>query len=100
MAHDRLELQSLRKKDLESFKEYAQRWREIAAQVQPPLSNREMVTLFIDTLGDPYYEMMIGSIFSNFLDIVMTGERIEARIRSGKIAQSATSKAKKPFNGS
>ena len=59
-----------------------------------------MVTLFIDTLGDPYYEMMIGSISSNFPDIVMTGERIEAGIRSGKIAQSTASNSKKPFNGS
>jgi hypothetical protein len=73
---------------------------KLLPQVQPPLSNREMVTLFIDTLGDPYYEMMIGSISSNFLDIVMTEERIKARIRSGKIASSVASNAKNPFNGS
>ncbi|KAK7316323.1 hypothetical protein VNO77_35276 [Canavalia gladiata] len=42
MAPDRWELQSMSKKDQESFKEYAQRWRELAAQVEPPLSDKEM----------------------------------------------------------
>jgi hypothetical protein len=85
MAAERWEIQSMRKKDLKSFKEYAQRWREIAAQVERPLSDRETLTLFIDTLGEPYYEMMIENIFSSFPDIEMVGERIEAGIRSGKI---------------
>jgi hypothetical protein len=99
MAPDRWEIQSMKKKDLESFKEYAQRWRETAAQVQPPLPDRETVTLFIDILGEHYYKMMIGNVSSSFPDIVMTGERIEAGIRSGKITLSTTSNTKKPFNG-
>lgn len=37
MAPDRLSLQKMEKKSTESFKEYAQRWRDLAAQVQPPL---------------------------------------------------------------
>ena len=36
MALDRMQLQSMTKKGLETFKEYAQRWREVAAQVEPP----------------------------------------------------------------
>ena len=35
-----LDLQWMKKKSLESFKEYAQRWRDIAAEVQPPLTNK------------------------------------------------------------
>ena len=99
MAPDRMELQNMRKRDQESFKEYAQRWRETAARVQPPLSEREIVTIFIETLGNPFYEKMIGNIASSFSDIVITGERIEAAMRSGKIAQPAMSSVKKPFTG-
>ncbi|RDY10804.1 hypothetical protein CR513_04605, partial [Mucuna pruriens] len=43
----------------EVFKEYAQRWRELVAQVQPPLIEKEIVTMFIDMLPSP---SMISSI--------------------------------------
>lgn len=33
MTHDRMQLQSLAMKEKESFKEYAKRWRELAAQM-------------------------------------------------------------------
>ncbi|MCI55253.1 gag-pol polyprotein, partial [Trifolium medium] len=37
IAPNRMQLQNLNQKSDESFKEYAQRWRELAARVQPPL---------------------------------------------------------------
>ena len=37
MAPTRMKLQNLPQKKEESFKEYAQRWRELASRVQPPL---------------------------------------------------------------
>jgi hypothetical protein len=37
MAPDRDQLGVMAQKDKETFKEYAQRWREIAAQINPPL---------------------------------------------------------------
>jgi len=40
MAPDRMQLQSKTKKGAEAFKEYAQRWREIATQVEPPLHHK------------------------------------------------------------
>ncbi|GAU50510.1 hypothetical protein TSUD_351090 [Trifolium subterraneum] len=36
LAPDRDELRALAQKEKESFKEYAQRWRELAAQIRPP----------------------------------------------------------------
>ena len=44
------------KKNGESFREYAQRWQELAAQVQPPMMENEMIKWFIDNLKPPYYE--------------------------------------------
>ncbi|RDX60624.1 hypothetical protein CR513_61217, partial [Mucuna pruriens] len=70
MAPDRSRLQNLSKKDSEDFKEYAQRWRELAAQVQPPLPEREMVTMFIDTLPPPYFDKTVGSVASSFADLI------------------------------
>ena len=90
MAPDRSQLQSMFKRENETFKEYALRWRELAAQVQPPLSEKEIVTMFIDTLQAPYYEKMIGSVSASFSDIVLIGERIKNGLRSGRLVHDAT----------
>jgi len=50
MAPERMQLQNLSMRDNESFKEYAQRWRDLAAQVVSPMEKREMITMIMDTL--------------------------------------------------
>ena len=50
MAPDRMQLQNMGKKGHKSFKEYAQRWKDLAAQVAPPMMEREMITMIIDTV--------------------------------------------------
>ncbi|TYK05802.1 uncharacterized protein E5676_scaffold98G003080 [Cucumis melo var. makuwa] len=85
MASDRLDLQRMEKKNVETFKEYAQRWRELASQVQPPLTNKELTAMFINTLWVPYYDRMVGSASTNFSDIITIGERIEFGVKNGRI---------------
>ncbi|XP_050914713.1 uncharacterized protein LOC127129601 [Lathyrus oleraceus] len=85
MAPSRTQLQGLSKESNESFRGYAQRWRELAAQVQPPLLEKELVDLFMDTLQVPYYEKMIGSTSPDFSRLVSAGIRIEGMLKSGKI---------------
>ncbi|MCI37221.1 hypothetical protein A2U01_0058445 [Trifolium medium] len=80
-----MQLQNLTQKSNESFKEYAQRWIESAARVQPPLLEKELVDTFMSTLQGPYYERMIGSIASSFFDMVVIRERVEEGLKSGKI---------------
>src|SRR3954469_14496891 len=98
MAPDRMQLQNLSQKKEESFKEYAQRWREMASRVQPPLLEKELVKMFMATLQGPYYDKMAGSVSSGFSDLVVIGERIEDGIKSGKIqgASSNSYQAKRP----
>ena len=55
------------KREHESIKEYAQRWRDLAAQVIPPMTEREMITIMVDTLPTFYYEKLIGYMPANFL---------------------------------
>ncbi|RDY04028.1 hypothetical protein CR513_12294, partial [Mucuna pruriens] len=77
MAPNRSQLQNMVKGDRETFKGYAQFWRELAACIQPPLSENEMAAIFIDILHSPFYEKMMGNMVSNFSDLVLIGERIE-----------------------
>ncbi|RDX77670.1 hypothetical protein CR513_42164, partial [Mucuna pruriens] len=87
MASDRSWIQNMIKKEQEGFKEYAQRWCELVAQVQPLITEREMVIMLIDTLPSLYYDKVVGNVASIFADLVVVGRRIELGIRRGKFAQ-------------
>jgi hypothetical protein len=86
IAPDRTNLSNLEKRDKESIREYAQRWRESAAQVHPPLLEKEMVTLFANTLKAPYYKHVMGSSAQQFTDVVVVCECIEQGVKSGRIS--------------
>jgi len=60
MSSDRMQLRNMCKKGHRSFKEYAQRWKDLAAQVVPPMMEREMIIVMVDTLSLFYYEKMVG----------------------------------------
>ncbi|XP_052876205.1 uncharacterized protein LOC108473721 [Gossypium arboreum] len=96
IAPDRITLQNMEKKPSETFKQYAQRWREIAMQVQPPLLEKETTMLFINTLKAPFINHMLGSATKSFSDIVMSGEMIENAVRCGKIEAGESAKRSAP----
>ncbi|XP_050889775.1 uncharacterized protein LOC127095074 [Lathyrus oleraceus] len=85
IAPDRMQLRALSQEDKESFRGYAQRWRELAACVEPPLLDKELMELFRDTLQSPYFERMISSATSDFAHLVIIGERVDSALKSGRI---------------
>ena len=87
------------KREHESFKEYAQRRRDLAAEVAPPMMEREMITMIVDTLTVFYYEKMMSYMPSSFADLVFTGERIEVRLRRGKFNYATLMNRKLRENG-
>jgi hypothetical protein len=82
---DRLSLQAMEKNN-ESIREYTQRWREAATQVNPSLLEKEMINLFVNTFKAPYFEYLVGSSAQHFTDLVVIAKRIEQAIGIGKIA--------------
>ena len=100
LAPTRMQLQSMSMGRDEKFKEYAQKWRDLAGRVQPPLSNRELVDMFMGTLTGPFFNHLIGNSSAGFTELILTGERIEAGIKSGKIqVESSSNAAKRSFGG-
>jgi hypothetical protein len=85
IAPDRFDLQRMEKKSNETFREYAQRWREKAARARPPLDEREMIKIFVDTLKNPYFDRMMGLQMQFFVDLIPVGERIEDALKKKKI---------------
>ncbi|XP_028223068.1 uncharacterized protein LOC114404171 [Glycine soja] len=101
MAPDRDQLRAMTQKKKETFKEYAQRWREVAAQIIPPLEEKEMTKIFLKTLSQFYYEKMVASAPTDFTEMVNMGVRLEEGVREGRLtgeSAPAASNAKK-FGG-
>ena len=73
LAPTRVQLQNMSMGSNEGFKEYAQKWRDLAGRVQPPLTDREMVDMFMGTLIGPFINLLIGSSSSGFTEMVLTG---------------------------
>ena len=92
-ALDQMSLQNMKKKASESFCEYAHKWRDLAAQVQAPMTDKELNKTFLNTLKAPYYDRMVGNSNTNFSNVVSAGEMIENGIKLGKIK---SVEAKKP----
>ena len=81
----REQLKAMSKKPTETFKDYAQRWRMVASQVQPPLIQSELCSYFLRTLQNPYYKYMVGTHVTYFSNLIEIGERIDANVREGRI---------------
>ena len=82
---DRLALQTMEKRYNESFRDYAQRWRTVATQVQPPLIETEITILFLGTLQEPYYDRLMHAATGSFANMVKAGNLIDHAIKNGKI---------------
>ena len=79
MDLNRMHLQNMCKREHESFKEYAQSWRDLAVQVAPPITERKMIIMIVDTLLVFYCEKMVGYMPSSSADFVFAGERIKPK---------------------
>ena len=67
--------------------------------MQPPLSDRELVDMFLGTLSGPFFNHLIGSSSAGFTELILTDERVKVGIKSGKIQKdtSASTAGKKAF---
>jgi len=87
LAPDRDQLQAMTQNDNESFEAYAQRWRDFAEQVRPPLKEKELAKIFLKTLDQFYYENMVASAPSNFAEMMTVGMRLEEGVREGRLVR-------------
>uniref|UniRef100_A0A2N9EWM1 Reverse transcriptase domain-containing protein n=1 Tax=Fagus sylvatica TaxID=28930 RepID=A0A2N9EWM1_FAGSY len=74
-----------KKKSNETFREYAQRWREKAARARPPLDEREMIKIFVDTLKNPYFDRMMGLQMQFFVDLIPAAKKAPTKRKEGDV---------------
>ncbi|KAL3729831.1 hypothetical protein ACJRO7_026904 [Eucalyptus globulus] len=83
IAPSREDLERMEKKRSESFKEYAVRWRNLAAQITPEPTNKELMKLFVKTLPSEFRNRMASTYVESFNQLIPVGEQIEMGIREG-----------------
>ena len=49
--------------------------------------------MFMGTLSGPFFNLLVGFSSSGFTELILTGERVESGIKSGKIPMASTSNA-------
>ncbi|XP_070041262.1 uncharacterized protein [Nicotiana tomentosiformis] len=96
-APDVFYIQNLKKKPIETFREYATCWRSEAAKVRLALEEEQMNKFFVRAQDPQYYERLMVIENHKFSDIIKLGEGIEEGIKSGMVtnfeALQATHKA-------
>ncbi|GAU46526.1 hypothetical protein TSUD_402560 [Trifolium subterraneum] len=100
LAPDSDELRALAQKERESFKEYAQRWRQLAAQIRPPVEEKELCKLFLHTRSPFFYEKMVCIMSRSFTEMVEMGMCLEEGVCQGQLIRenAPTNTAKKYGN--
>ena len=83
----------MKNKASETFREYTHKWRDLATQVQPSMTDKKLNKMFLNTLKAPYYDRMIRNSNKNFSDVVSVGEMIENGVKLGKIEKTEAKKS-------
>ncbi|KAL4335474.1 hypothetical protein GQ457_07G000090 [Hibiscus cannabinus] len=67
MVPSSIVLQDMEPRSNENFRQYARRWRDMAAQVQHPLLESEVTPMFVETLTGPFYDHMLNHATKDFV---------------------------------
>ncbi|XP_071912336.1 uncharacterized protein [Coffea arabica] len=85
LAPTRTTLEGTKRRPSEDHKTYAKRWRKIAAKVEPPMTEDEIVHTFIKAHDPPYFEEIFRMTGCTFTAIVNKLEEYDDFVRAGKI---------------
>ncbi|XP_060210590.1 uncharacterized protein LOC132637530 [Lycium barbarum] len=82
---DRYYLEKVKQKSTENNREYANRWRTKVARVQPPMSEEELVVVFIGSQETNFYDRMLLMSGRPLSELVKMEEAIEDGLKSRRI---------------
>ncbi|XP_049375435.1 uncharacterized protein LOC125840510 [Solanum verrucosum] len=76
---------ALAKDFIESYREYAYHWRKEAIKVRPPMTEKEIIEVFVRNQEPEYNSRMLLILGGKFSEIVKVGETIEDDLKTRKI---------------
>ena len=88
---NRFSLEKMKKKSTKIYREFSYRWRKKAARVRLPMTEKEIVEVFVRVKELEYYDRIMLLIGGKFDEIVKIVETIENDLKSGNITRVAAS---------
>ncbi|XP_070014313.1 uncharacterized protein [Nicotiana sylvestris] len=85
IAPDRNSLSNLKKKTVESFREYAVKWREQPTRLKPLMDEIKMVTAFLQDQEVDYFQNMMSAMSKPFAEAIKIGEMVENSLKTSRI---------------
>ncbi|XP_071920609.1 uncharacterized protein [Coffea arabica] len=85
LAPTRTTLEGTKRKPSEDHKTYAKRWRKLAAKVESPMIEDEIVRTFIKAHDPPYFEEIFRMTGCSFAAIINKLEEYDEYVKAGKI---------------
>ncbi|XP_055814108.1 uncharacterized protein LOC129883473 [Solanum dulcamara] len=82
---DHYSLEKIKQKSTESYREYAYRWRKEASRVRPPMTEKEIIEVFVRNQEPEYYDRILLLVGAKFAEVVKIGETIEDGLKTGRI---------------
>ncbi|XP_027067603.2 uncharacterized protein [Coffea arabica] len=92
LAPTRSTLEGTKRKPSEDHKTYAKRWRKLAAKVEPPMTENEIIRTFIKAHDPPYFEEIFRMTGCSFAEMVNKLEEFDEFVKAGKIVNVSTLK--------
>ncbi|XP_055806992.1 uncharacterized protein LOC129875775 [Solanum dulcamara] len=86
---DRYSLEKIKQKSTENYREYVYRWRKEATRVRPPMTEKEIIEVFVRNQEPEYYDRMLLLVGAKFTEVVKIGETIEDSLKTERITRVA-----------
>lgn len=78
----REEIEGMRPASGENFKDFAYRWRLKTSNLKHPISEEDMISTFMSTLGPTYQLMFLIASQNNFIEVVDKAIKVELAIKA------------------
>lgn len=69
----------------ESIRDFAYRWRLKTSNLKHPMSEEDMISTFMRTLGPIYQLMLLTASQNNFVEVVDKATKVELAIKAGLV---------------
>ncbi|OMO68097.1 Retrotransposon gag protein [Corchorus capsularis] len=92
-------LKTVKRMSGETFREFAQSWREKAVEVKPSMEESEISPAFLDSVEPEYFERMLPLVTEHFSKLIRVGELLDVSCKSGRIRSGKRAEAKEDQAG-
>lgn len=81
----REEVEGMRPVSRESIRDFPYRWRLKTSKLKHPVSEEDMISTFIRTMGPTYQLMLLTTLHNNFAEVVDKASKVQLAIKVGLV---------------